>query len=117
GPVSAHAGSMPARVLVNCLVACVLIVWPGPTRAATNTIRVAAAQAARRVVDFRLKPEEALAAVEKNLTELERLVQRAGENKCDALALPEDTLGLLNWMGANEELAPKVLPRAVQRML
>jgi predicted amidohydrolase len=69
------------------------------------------------VVDFRLKPKEALAAVEKNLTELERLVQRAGEHKCDALALPEDTLGLLNWMGANEELAPKVLPRAVQRML
>ena len=83
----------------------------------TNTVRVAAAQAARRVVDFRLKPAEALAAVEKNLGELERIVERAGAAKCDALVLPEDTPGLLNWVGANETLAKDVLPKAVNRML
>ena len=84
---------------------------------ATNTIRVAAAQAARRVIDFRLQPDEALAAMEGNLAELERIVNRAGEAKCDALVLPEDTPGLLNWAGANETLAKVVLPKAVKRML
>src|SRR5687767_8676754 len=83
----------------------------------TNTVRVAAAQAARRVIDFRLSPEEALAAVEKNLDELERIVDRAAKARCDALALPEDTLGLLNWIGANETAAKEMLPRAVKRML
>jgi len=83
----------------------------------TNTVRIAAAQAARRVVDFRLEPDEALAAVEKNLTELERIVVRAGETKCDALVLPEDTPGLLNWVGANETSAKEVLPKAVKRMI
>jgi predicted amidohydrolase len=82
----------------------------------TNTVRIAAAQAARREVDFRLKPEEALASVEKNLVELERIMKRAGEQKCDALVLPEDTLGLLNWVGANEALAKELLSKAVQRM-
>ncbi|HXJ57756.1 MAG TPA: hypothetical protein VNU68_13945, partial [Verrucomicrobiae bacterium] len=62
----------------------------------SNTIRVAAAQAAGRVVDFKLKPTEALAAIEQNLTALEQIVERAGQEKCDALVLPEDTLGLLN---------------------
>ena len=88
-----------------------------PISAPTNTVRVAAAQAARRVVDFRLKPAEALAAVEKNLAELERIVDRAGEAKCDALVLPEDTPGLLNWVGANETQAKEVLPKMVKRMI
>src|ERR1044071_6232274 len=87
-----------------------------PAPSLTNTVRIAAAQAARRVVDFHLKPQEALAAVEKNLTELERIIARAGEAKCDALALPEDTAGLLNWMGANEAQAKELLPAAVKRM-
>jgi len=83
----------------------------------TNTVRVAAAQAAGRVINFRLKPGEALAAVDKNLAELERIVDRAGEAKCDVLVLPEDTPGLLNWVGANETLAKELLPQAVKRML
>jgi len=68
-------------------------------------------------VDFRLKPDEALVAVDKNLAELERIVDRAGEAKCDVLVLPEDTPGLLNWVGANETLAKDVLPKAVNRMI
>src|ERR1041385_5565887 len=83
----------------------------------TNTVRIAAAQAAQRVVDFHFKPDEALAAVEKNLNELEHIVNRAGEAKCDALVLPEDTPGLLNWVGANETVARDVLPKVVKRMI
>src|SRR5205823_4054833 len=42
---------------------------------------------------------------------------KAGKAKCDALAYPEDTLGLLHWEGVNQEAAKEVLPKAVQRML
>src|SRR6185436_17437255 len=45
------------------------------------------------------------------------IVDRAGEAKCDALVLPEDTCGLLNWVGANEALAKDLLPKAVNRMI
>lgn len=99
------------------LYAATLGLTAAPATAATNTVRVAAAQAARRVIDFRLTPEDALAAVEKNLIELERIVNRAGEANCDALTLPEDTPGLLNWVGANHSLAREVLPQAVRRMI
>ena len=81
------------------------------------TVRVAAAQAARRVVDYRLAAGEALEAVERNLGELERMVERAGEARCDVLVLPEDTPGLLNWVGANEASAKELLPKAVGRMV
>ncbi|MEO8425959.1 MAG: tetratricopeptide repeat protein, partial [Verrucomicrobiota bacterium] len=42
------------------------IAFGGPAAPSTNTVRVAAAQAARRVIDFRLKPDQALAAVDQN---------------------------------------------------
>ena len=90
-----------ARLASLLLIAQVAVAL-GPIGApATNTVRVAAAQAARRVIDFRLKPDEVLAAVERNLAELERIVDRAGEAKCDVLVLPEDTPGLLNWTAAS----------------
>jgi predicted amidohydrolase len=106
-----------ARLAVLLLMFQVSVAFGEPGAPATNTVRVAAAQAARRVIDFRLKPDEALAAVERNLAELERIIDRAGEAKCDALVLPEDTPGLLNWTGANETLAKELLPKAVKRML
>jgi predicted amidohydrolase len=82
------------------------------------TIRVAACQAKRRSIDWRLKnPAEALAAVDKNLDELERIVHKAGDAGCDTLTLPEDTLGVLDWSGMNEAAAKAVLPEAVKRML
>jgi predicted amidohydrolase len=89
---------------------------PGVTEPAT--VRVAAVQAKRRLVDWRIKdPAEVLAAVDKNLAALEQIVHEAGERKCDVLAFPEDTLGLLNWHGMNERIAGRVLPEAVTRML
>jgi predicted amidohydrolase len=81
-------------------------------------VRIAACQAKRRSIDWRIKkPADVLAAAEANLDELEKIVNRAGEAGCDALALPEDTLGLLDWSGVNEAVAKDVLPEAVKRML
>jgi predicted amidohydrolase len=87
---------------------------PAPPPA--GKVRVAAAQAKGRTVDFRLGPAGALAAVDRNLAELGRIIDRAGEAECDVLVLPEDTPGLLHWVGANDALAPEVLPEAVERM-
>jgi predicted amidohydrolase len=102
--------------LVLCALLCSLALVPAAD-GTTNTSRVAAAQADGRVIDYRLPPDEALAAVERNLTELARIVDRAGEAKCDVLVLPEDTPGLLNWVGANEAAAKELLPKAVHRMI
>ncbi len=83
-----------------------------------ETVRVAAVQAQRRLVDWRIQdPEEVLAAVDRNLAELEQIVHTAAERHCDVLAFPEDTLGLLNWYGMNEPLRAQVLPEAVSRMI
>jgi predicted amidohydrolase/predicted esterase len=83
-----------------------------------TTVRVASVQAKRRLVDWRIKqPAEVLKAVDENLAALEEIVHKAGEQKCDVLAFPEDTLGLLNWYGMNEKIASEVLPEAVSRML
>jgi predicted amidohydrolase len=95
---------------------------PAPAAAAggapERTVRIAAAQAKRRIVDWRLKdPAAVLAAVDEHLAALEGIVHRAAAQKCDALAFPEDTLGLLNWLGVNESAAKEVLPQAVSRML
>jgi predicted amidohydrolase len=88
-----------------------------PVAATKPTVRIAAAQPKNRTIDFRLRPAEVLARVEKSLDELEEIVVRAGGARCDALAFPEDTLGLLKWELANGPVLPRVLPRAVERML
>ena len=70
------------------------------------------------MIDWRIEdPAVVLAAVDENLAALEQIVRAAGERKCDVLAFPEDTLGLLNWYGMNERIAGRVLPEAVNRML
>jgi predicted amidohydrolase len=88
-----------------------------PSRSGRGSMRVAAAQPANRTIDFRLKPDEVLATVDRSLLELEQLVHKAGAAGCDALALPEDTLGLLKWESANPKALDAVLPEAVKRML
>lgn len=83
-----------------------------------DLVRVAAVQTKPRLVDWRLRdPKQVLAAVEKNLDDLEAVVEKAGDAECDVLAFPEDTLGLLNWYGMNEGAAGEVLPKAVGRMI
>jgi predicted amidohydrolase len=78
---------------------------------------VAAAQPRNRTIDFRLKPDDVLDRVDRSLDALEQLVGKAGEAGCDAVALPEDTLGLLNWEAANPQRQRSVLSEAVRRML
>jgi predicted amidohydrolase len=91
---------------------------PRPSRAeGSGRLRVAAAQPRNRTIDFRLSPPEVLARVDQSLAELEGLVHKAGEAGCDALALPEDTLGLLKWESANPGSLDAVLPGAVPTML
>ena len=81
------------------------------------TVRLASVQTKRRLVDWRIKDaDKVLAEVDRNLDELEQIVHQAAGRKCDVLAFPEDTLGLLNWYGVNQDVAKEVLPRAVARM-
>lgn len=82
-----------------------------------ESIRVGAVQARNRTINFRLSVKEALAAAEKNLTELEAIVANAAQAKVQALAFPEDTMGLLNWNAGNESAIKDVVPKAVRLML
>jgi len=100
--------SLPGAVAVEPLAA---------NRSAPQTIRVAAAQAANRMIDFHLDHKNALAAVEKNLSDLELIIDRAAKAKCDLLVLPEDTLGLLKWIGVHSADAKRFLPEATERMV
>jgi predicted amidohydrolase len=105
---------------INELMAGTKRVGAGSARAPSRSVRsmrVAAAQPVNRTIDFRLKPAEVLARVDRSLVDLEKLVHKAGAAGCDALALPEDTLGLLKWESANAEALDAVLPEAVKRML
>ena len=61
--------------------------------------------------------DEVLKRVDQSLGELQGLIDRAAAERCDVIALPEDTLGLGTWEAGNEALAKEVLPRAVERML
>jgi predicted amidohydrolase len=115
-----HAAIVPRLVLVVLQVAlAVETAFAGaPTTSPSTTIRVAAAQPRARLIDWHLKdPEDVLARVDQSLLELEALLEKAAERHCDAIAFPEDTLGLGNWEAGNEALLRKVLPRAVDRML
>jgi predicted amidohydrolase len=90
---------------------------PSPPTEEERTVRVCVAQPTTRNIDWRLKPDEALAEVDTTLGELEQLVLGAGGAGCDALALPEDTLGILHREVGNKTLMKQVLPEAVGRML
>lgn len=85
--------------------------------APARTVRLCASQPARRSIDWHLPAAAALAEADKSLGALERLVDQAGAAGCDAFALPEDTLGLLNWEAAHEDSLNEVLPQAAARML
>ena len=82
-----------------------------------TVMRVGAAQPRNRTIGFRLQAADAVVEVEKVLDELEKIVDKGGQAGCDALALPEDTLGLLRWELANPAGRKDVLPEAVKRML
>jgi predicted amidohydrolase len=83
-----------------------------------RTIRIGSAQPKARLIDWRIQdPGVVLAKLEASLGELEGIVHKAGQAKCDVIALPEDTLGLGSWEHAHPREVADVLPRAVDRML
>ena len=85
----------------------------------SGTVRVAALQPARRLVDWKQDdPARALAQVEENLDALAALLVRAAEDGCQAVCFPEDTLGLGKWEDAHDEAAARtLLPPATDAML
>jgi predicted amidohydrolase len=91
----------------------------GPTTAPSpGTVRIAAAQPRARLIDWHIRdPEQVLGLVDQSLAELEALIDKAAERRCDVISFPEDTLGLGNWEAGNQALLRDVLPRAVDRML
>src|SRR5690348_6250280 len=84
----------------------------------TKTIRVAAVQARRRTIPYKVRTaEEALKQVQANLDELTALAQRAAEQGCQIIAFPEDTLGTLEWEAGHWEEVADLLRPAEQTML
>src|SRR5262249_32732740 len=89
-----------------------------PTPARRASIRIGAAQPRSRLIDWRTRnPADVLARVDRSLADLEAIVHKAGAAGCDALALPEDTLGLGHSAAANPQALGDVLRGAIRRML
>lgn len=85
---------------------------------AKQLVRIGTAQPKRRLIDYRLTaPSKVLVEVDKILQKLEQIAHKAGVVGCDALAFPEDTLGLGNWEAGNPTALDDVLPEAVRHML
>src|SRR5437870_832495 len=81
-----------------------------------HVVRIGAAQPRSRLIDYGLtNSAEVLNQVENALGDLERLVRKAGAEHCDAIAFPEDTMGLGKWEAAHE--GKEVLQKAEKRML
>jgi predicted amidohydrolase len=105
---------MISRIFVLVGIVAIALAARGET---AKTIRVAAVQAKNRSINFHVPAEEALAAAEENLGELESIVAKAAEKRIEALVFPEDTMCLLNWSVGNETAAKELLLKAVKSML
>lgn len=110
---------MKKLLIVLALAGCAAPEAPLPMAPSPGkTVRIGTVQPKARLIDWRIKdPAEVLAKVEASLGELEGLVRKAGESKCDVVVLPEDTLGLGTWEEAHPDALCHVLPRAVVRMV
>lgn len=78
----------------------------------TASLRAAAAlqtlPAKARIIDYHLKPAEVPVGMDKNLATQERIVGRAGQEKCDAPAFPGDTLVAANNFGFTKPNEPSM---------
>jgi len=89
-----------------------------PPSSGSTTVRIAAAQPRSRLIDWHIQDtDEVLLQIEKSLSELEGLVEEAVHRHCVAVAFPEDTLGLGNWLAGNPSRARALLDPAVDKML
>jgi len=83
-----------------------------------KTVKVAAVQAKRRTISYKVPTaEEALRQVQENLDQLTGLAEKAAEMGCDIVAFPEDTLGTLEWEAGHWEEVDKLLVPAEEAML
>jgi predicted amidohydrolase len=85
-------------------------------------MRIAAANTGNTLIrlmniDYGITAAQALDRVEWNLDLLEKMVRRAGELECDAVAFSEDTICVSPWTTAHWGELGSVLPRAVERMV
>jgi predicted amidohydrolase len=85
-------------------------------------MRIAAANTGNTLIrlmntDYRITAAQALDRVEWNLDVLEKMVHRAGELECEAVAFSEDTICVSPWTTAHWGELDAVLPRAVERMV
>lgn len=93
-------------------------VTPAAVPQKVRTVRVAAIQVKKRIVDWHVaEPAQVLAAVDQTLADLERVADTAAAKRCDVIAFPEDTLGLGSWEAANPEHLAEVLLEGVMHML
>lgn len=83
-----------------------------------KTTRVAAVQAKRRLISYKIAtPEEALRKVQENLDALIPLAEKAAGMGCDIVAFPEDTLGTIAWEAGHPDELAAFLRRSEQAML
>ncbi|MEX2139999.1 MAG: carbon-nitrogen hydrolase family protein [Pirellulales bacterium] len=116
--VKHHIALLPIFVGCSLLFAQEVVAADDSARSDHRTMRIAAAQPKNRTIDWKIDdPAEVLRLVDRSLGELAQLIRKAGEANCDAVAFPEDTLGLLKWEVTHRDSLDKVLPVAVERML
>src|ERR1043165_4754790 len=85
-----------------------------PAAPESRTVRIAATQPAARRIDWHIKDAaEVLKHVDENLAELEQLIDKAKEQRCDAVAFPENTMGLNKWLQGNPERAKEIIAQTV----
>gem|GEM_PF-577768 len=83
-----------------------------------ETVKVAAVQAKRRLVSYKVAtPEEALRKVHENLDVLIPLAEQAAGMGCDIVAFPEDTLGTIEWEAGHPDEVAALLSGAEAAML
>ena len=83
-----------------------------------QTVRVAAVQAKRRTVSYKVPtPEAALEQVHENLDQLTALAEQAAGMGCDIAAFPEDTLGTIEWEAGHWGEVARLLVPAEEAML
>jgi len=106
-------------IIVLLLAASLMSLLADPLPPPTNAlVRIAAAQPKARLIDWKIQDSDrVLAEIDQSLTELEALVEKAAAQRCIAVAFPEDTLGLGNWLAGNPTQARALLGPAVERML
>lgn len=82
-----------------------------------QTIKVAAIQAKRRLISYKVHLKEALNQVRANLDILVALAERAAKMGCQIVAFPEDTPGAIVWEAGHQDETTEFLRSVEQEIL